>query len=343
MSDIVKPNVLVTISLLAVSIGNILFSVVPVYSIAFIGRALTGLGGSLIYVPGLRFLASNFPRNRFGQLSAILIAMNFVCVMLVNGPLALVSEIYGWRSVFLVSTVATVFSSLLLLWLGWNDVLTMKIRRGAMNIGINFLDSVKEGLSNKLAWPMFFRSFVSYGVFLSFQSLWAGPYMMIVLGMNRMEAGTSLVLMALASVIAGPIGGYLSDKVLKTRRKMIIAAMSLSTLCWIFLVVFINSLTSSTLRLLLILMGCFYGLASGVQTAQIKEVFPEEKAGIAMGLNGTCLTGGGAVLPMLFGFILGSELADPHLQFRTAFLLNLSLVFLATVASILAVETYQDN
>jgi sugar phosphate permease len=341
LADMIRPEVLIIASLLAISVGNFIFSVANHYFLALAGRFLTGLAGSLIYIPGLRLLATNFPPERFGQLSGTLMAMNSVCVMLVNGPLAITSEKYGWRTVFLISGIATmVVGVVFILTSGKNSKRQGNGQPYLRSSYKKLFYSSKVAFQNKLAWPMFVRSFMNGGVSMSFQTLWAGPYMMLVLGMSRVATGKVLVLMSVGTLLASPLGGYLSDKVLKSRRKLTVTTEVLSVFCWLFLFFNVDTISPFFLNAILFLMLFVRGLGVGPATAQVKEVYPSSMAGAAMGTNNLFMTGGGAIMPVVFGLIIGKEFSNPPLQFRNMFLLSSILLCLSSVVAYISVETF---
>lgn len=344
LSDVIPPEKLVSLSLAAIAVGNLLFALAPNIWVAVTGRFLTGLGGSCIYVPALKYAASRFPPDKFSQLSGILIAVNGLCAVMVNGPLAVLSEVRGWRAPFLVSAFATALLSFLLLALVTNQ--------GVFGLNkFHQLGSVAQGLKtytrvaalNKLAWPLFLRSFLTYGVSMSFQSLWAGPYMMKLLGMRRTEVGQALLLMSLGTTVASPIGGFLSDKVFKARKPIVVWTTFLCALTWLPIVLFVDKISRPVLIIDLVLMAVIGGLGAAAQTAQVKEIFRPEFAGTALGLNNLFLTAGGAVLPLLFGIIVGSTLSNQVLQFRKAFFLNMACMLGAWITSCVSIETYSPK
>lgn len=340
LADKLAPEVLIIVSLAGVTFANVLFTFANSLPVAIISRFITGLTGSLVYVPALRFTASNFPATKFSFFSSLLVSINGLCVIMVNGPLVILSEKYGWRSVFALSAAICFISAAILLVVYRVNKEDTKHKAHASDEGRSVFQEIKEVFNNKLAWPMFVRIFLSYGVTTSFQSLWSGPYMMGVLGMSRAATGKALALMSLATLIASPIGGYLADNVIKTRRLMVSWGLVWSALCWLPLVIFVDTISPFMLTLDLCAMAFGAGLGSGAQLAQVKEVYPPEVVGAAMGVNNTFLILGGAVLPTIFGFVIGSEITNPAKQFSNAFLLNVVCVAMAAIASFASVETY---
>lgn len=344
LSDKFLPEKLICISLILVSLGNIVFATTSNFYLALISRALTGFGGSLIYVPAMRYAVSYFPANKFGMLTGLLISINGLAVILVNGPLALVSEIYGWRISFLISATVTLLFGVVLKFLIKNNSTLVLDNTSSFSDGLKELgESSKTIIKNKYSRPMFIRSFLTYGVLITFQSLLAGPYMITFLGMSRIDAGKILVLMSVGTLIGSPIGGYLSDSIFKNRRKMSLIFIILSGICWIPLATMGNRMTPLMLTVILVVMGLLSGLSSSPQTAQVKEVFPKSVVGAGLGFNNLFMTGSGAIFPMLAGFMMGMGNVNPTVQFRNFFFISFIIMIIASIATYISVETYKKE
>jgi len=140
---------------------------------------------------------------------------------------------------------------------------------------------------------------------MSFQSLWGGPYLMQVLGQNQVQAGSTLMMISIGSILTPPIGGYLSDKILGTRKGIVLFSAALSTLCWVPIALMPGRITPGFLYGWLFLLGASGGLGvSGL--AMIKELFPVSLTGTVNGLNNFFTMAGGALYTVMVGLIIES-------------------------------------
>jgi sugar phosphate permease len=80
-ADLIKPEVLIVVSLFAGSMGNLLFILAPRFLLAIASRFIAGLTSSLIYIPSLRLLAAKYPPEKFGQVSGTLLAMSSLAMV----------------------------------------------------------------------------------------------------------------------------------------------------------------------------------------------------------------------------------------------------------------------
>ena len=159
-------------------------------------------------------------------------------------------------------------------------------------------------LSSGPFWFLAAWFFFSFSIFFSFAGLWGGPYLMHLYGLSKAEAGNILGMLALAMIVGSPFFSWLSDKVFRSRKKVIVLA-SIITLCLtIPLAFFPDAMNRPTLYLLCFLLGMFNSAVVVVGFTSAKELFPVEIAGTSVGLVNLFPFLGGAVAPPILGAIL---------------------------------------
>jgi sugar phosphate permease len=129
-------------------------------------------------------------------------------------------------------------------------------------------------LRSRQVWLLSAAAFIRYGIISAVQSIWAGPYLRVVMGVSPVMAGNILLLLTMGVIAGGPISGYLSDHVFGTRKW--IMAVATSGLCLILVVL-------SCFRVVCLpgiwLLFTVFGILSStgvLQFAQIKEHVPSE-------------------------------------------------------------------
>jgi len=83
------------------SAGGVAFGLADGYLTAFLGRALIGLGGSVLFIAILRFCANWYRPDEFARMSGLTMAVAGFGGILATTPLALAIEAVGWRTVLL--------------------------------------------------------------------------------------------------------------------------------------------------------------------------------------------------------------------------------------------------
>jgi hypothetical protein len=92
---------------------------------------------------------------------------------------------------------------------------------GAQSLGES-LSHLRFLLKKKDFWIIAYSTFCSYGIFAAFQALWAGPYLMEVMGLSAEHAG-NIILISNFSLLEA-LCGTVSDRLLETRKWIVVEA-----------------------------------------------------------------------------------------------------------------------
>jgi sugar phosphate permease len=135
-------------------------------------------------------------------------------------------------------------------------------------------------------------------------SLWAGPYLQNVYGLTKQTAGNIIMMFPLGMVFGCPLSGYISDKIMKSRKKVLLLGCFFHTLSYIPLVFFTHNLSVISLYYLFL----WYGLSGGFFVscfACAKETCAPRFAGTAMGSLNIFIFVGGAFYQQIMGIVIG--------------------------------------
>jgi sugar phosphate permease len=146
--------------------------------------------------------------------------------------------------------------------------------------------------------------FSYYGTFMGVGSLWAGPYLQHVYGLSKQAAGNIIMMFPLGMVFGCPLSGYISDKILRSRKKVLLLGCILHAVSYIPLVFFTGSLSIPGLYVLFL----WYGLSGGAFVscfACAKETCEPRFAGTAVGSLNIFIFVGGAFYQQVMGIVIG--------------------------------------
>jgi sugar phosphate permease len=130
-------------------------------------------------------------------------------------------------------------------------------------------------------------------VFASIQSLWAGPFLMEFLRLNPITAGNILLMLNLGYSFGAPCGGYVSDKLLKSRNKTVYFAYTIAACAALVLAELHASLSLGLLSGVFFVIG-FVNAFNQISFIHAKELMPEQISGSAMtGINFFGMMGAG--------------------------------------------------
>ena len=315
LSDSLGPRKIVAFFLVIAGIGSLLFGFAPSIEVAFLGRVLVGLGVSVVFIPTMKILSQWFRAREFASMAGILNAVGGAGVLAATWLLAVMTAHFGWRVSFNLIGVCT-FALVLVVWVvvrdrpgdkGWPTLAEVDhTGEGAAppprKIGL--WQGAKLVLSEKFFWPVAVWYFFDCGIFFGFGALWGGPYLMHVYGMSRSEAGAILSMIAWGMIVGSPLVGFLSDRILRSRKRVFILCTSLLVLEMIFLWAFPQGLSKPVLYVFFFLFTVCASSIVVVGFTTTKELFPVEIAGTSVGFVNLFPFLGGAIFMPLLGRVL---------------------------------------
>ncbi len=295
--DKVGPRSMMT-TLSAVGIfGAIIFSWADSMALGVTGRVLMGVGMACNLMGTYKLLTLWFSPRAFATLAGIVVALGTVGNMVATTPLVLLVGLVGWRSSFqLIAVINLVLTFLFFVIVRDSppqnshdsSATGMKIRTAFGNM--------VTLLRQKDFWIISFATFARYGIFAAFQALWAGPYLMEVMGYSALTAGNLIFLLNVGMILGAPCWGTVSDRLFNTRKWIIVAGSVVIVLTIITLVMIPSGTTMAVLALLFFCFG-FFNATGLLMYPHIKELVPVEMSGAAMtGINFFTMIGPAAFL-----------------------------------------------
>lgn len=310
LSDSWGPKKTIVLFSLVASIGAIGFGLAPYFGIAAVARAFVGFGLSAVFVSTMRIFAYWFHGAQMARVSGALMAVGGIGWYSATTPLAVLSEAFGWRS----ATVIVGILSLVVVFFIWRFVEDTPEKKGFPSIieegeavfqaRRNVFNDLRVILRNRSFWSIAIWFIMRGGALFGFFGLWAGPFLTDVYGLSKSTAGNILSMIAFAMIFVSPIIGHLSDKTLKSRKKILVWSSALNVLCFAFALYFFDRLGIAALYVLFFFMGVTISSVGVLAIVTIKELFPAEIAGTSMGTVNLFPFIGAIIFQPLMGFVL---------------------------------------
>ena len=317
LSDSIGPRRTVTFFLLIASVGSFIFGISPTIEIAFGGRILVGFGVSMVFIPTMKILSQWFRAREFALMAGVLNAVGGLGVMAATWLLALLTAELGWRFSFELIGGFTLAIALGV-WLivrdkptdmRWPTIQEIDGQQPSQNnaaVSVKLLEGARSVVTEKYFWPVAVWFFFDCGVFFGFGALWGGPYLTHVYGMSGTESGAILSMIAWGMIVGSPLLGFLSDRILKSRKKLFILCGSALAVVFLVLYLYPDSLTKGILALLFFLISVCSSAIVVLGFTTTKELFPLAIAGTSVGTVNLFPFLGGAVYMPLLGRVLDS-------------------------------------
>jgi predicted MFS family arabinose efflux permease len=268
-----------------------------------LSRILSGIGMSGNLMVMLSLLAVWFPVDRFALLSGMIVAIGTVGNLMAATPLALMSLWIGWRASFFVlaGINAVVVTAFIIVMrdhpLGYTRE---RQQSGSLTAGLGRLFRMYS------YWAISLAGFVRYGYFAAIQSLWAGPFLVYGLGLGEITASYAIFAMGVGYMVGLPLGGSISDSLLRSRKKVVLGSMII--FCLLVLIPPWWNERTSWWPIVLTFFGLGLTAAPGqILYAHMKELLPPSMLAQAMTAVNLFTILGAGVMTHLLGFVIGSK------------------------------------
>jgi sugar phosphate permease len=312
------------------SAGGVAFALADSYLAAFLGRALIGLGGSVLFIAILRFCANWYRPDEFARMSGLTMAVAGFGGILATTPLAVVVAATGWRDTMLgLGAFGAVLAALV--YLVARDSpreADLEPIEGVPTPGSPGLREVARNaravLRERETWLVGMMLFFGTGVNITVFGLWGVPYVVQTYGVSVARASTYTLAGSAGLLVGPPALGWLSDR-LGRRTPVMMAGQ----------VLFVGAFGTLALtgRPPLFVVGVVFFLAGSLAGtfalgyAVVKERHSGEASGVSTGAVNTLAFTGAAIFPTVMGAILdayatgqvGGTTAYSVLGYRYAF------------------------
>lgn len=357
LADTLGARITVSAGSLVAGCGSIMFGLAGTFAGASIGRALVGLGVSVVFVGLFKSNSVWFNDRNFGIISGLTLLLGNIGAIASAGPLAGLLKLYSWRSVFVALGGITLLLALLALVfirnrpedMGFPSLREMEGKASHPPRKQHWWNDLKSVVGTGAAWPVLWVDLGMVGSMLAFVGLWAIPFLRDVHGLGRSAAAVYTTSALAGFAVGSMLAGWLSDRI--GRRKPVIlagtilyavACLGLAYLPW-----HPGPVGIAQFAILGFSAGGFI-----VTFANAKEVVAPALSGMAVGLVNTGLFFGAAVMQPLFGWAMdlgwdgrvvnGLRVYAPA-DYHTGFLIMLAFAVLGVAGACRIRETRCRN
>lgn len=351
LTDTIGPRMVVTIFTIIAAAGGFIFGTASNAAMSMLGRALIGVGVGGVFVPSLKIFSGWFRASEFASLTGILLAISGLGGLSAALPLTYLVLFLGWRLSFVLLGAFSLFLALIC----WVVVRDRPEDKGwpPMEIEVDQSQPVASELPEDMGtfkrlglifrslnfWMITLALFFSGGVSLTFQGLWAVPYLIDAYGLSRAKAGGLLMLMPFGFAVGALVFGLLIDRLALNRKTVLICSMSLSIICWIILLFFGGRSSYLLVIPLFLILGLLGGGYLTVVMTITKELFPYWLIGTTIGLMNPAAFLATALYQPLTGFLLdrvgpldsGAYPLEAYQLVFIVFLISISIALIATI------------
>lgn len=228
MLDRFGPRRVQSALLACAALGSLLFSIAADILTLTFARALIGLGFAGGLMSGFKAIVLWVPESRRALANACVMSFGALGILVATLPVELAVQGFGWRAVFVGLAIITLAVAALILTVvpepdapGQGQRLKLQI----IALVAIYRDRVFWRLAPLLA--------ATAGTHIAIQTLWAGPWLRDVAGLDRIGAANHLMAMAIGFLIGILLSGAVADWLV--RRGVDLLTVMLGFLAFFFL------------------------------------------------------------------------------------------------------------
>lgn len=281
-------------------VGALTFASAQSLSALILARALLGIGMASNLMGTFKLLAAWFSPQRFATLGGLVFSVSMLGSLAAATPLVILTQTMGWRGAFALFAGLNLLLTAIL-WMKIQDMPPGSVQAsdtpvpGKGGLG-GLFQAITILLKKRDYWIISLAAGFRYGIFAAFQALYAGPYLMTTRGFSPLVAGNIILAMNLGVIAGGPIFGWVSDRVLHSRKKVIIGGLLGMVLALSGCGLAAQQGGALVMAILFTLLGIFSSFTALLYT-HIKEQVSFQQAGAAMtGINFFTMLAPGVVI-----------------------------------------------
>jgi NNP family nitrate/nitrite transporter-like MFS transporter len=260
-------------------------------------RLLAGVGMFVLWVVSINVASTVFPPTRRATATSVIISGYPAGYALGQLGTPRIADAVGWPGVFPVFGGAVLVTSLALY------VAVGRVSRFQTSTEPISPAGFKRVLGNRNVWMVLLVTILGYSLYMVFNS-WMPTYITRRFGVSLAESGAFVALFPAVGILARPLGGWLSDRVLAQRRRPVFAASFVGAT--VLAVAMFYSTTIAVLVALLVLTGVFIQLQIGLMYQSIQEFVDPGAAGTAVSLASVAGWLGSFVAPVVAGELVAT-------------------------------------
>ena len=288
LADRIGPRRVIAYWSMTAAVGCFIFGTAPSIGWATLGRALIGFGMGGVYVPTVKALSQWFSEKEFATMVGLLMSVGNFGAVVATTPLAWAAGTWGWRPTFFLIGGITLAMAILMLTITHDfprskhmDAQDNEIP-GKPSPGL--AGNMVTIISSTQFWLVAAIFFGVYGTAVTLQGLWATPFLMAVLEVERILASQLNMLIPIGVIIGAPFFGWLPNRFSLNKAHTLTFITAVYTLCWLAILLVFNRLGVVGYAVLFFVMGVVIGGLISTIWGIIRETTPAERLGLTSGI-----------------------------------------------------------
>jgi predicted MFS family arabinose efflux permease len=186
--------------LLCAALGAAVFATSTSLAGLWLGRALIGIGVSACLMAAFKAYRLWFAPQRQSQLASWMLVAGTAGALSATVPVTLALPLLGWRGIFWVVAALLLLVAAALFW-GLRGV-EQRFGQAAPGATPGAEGGYRRIFGSAYFWRMGVLGLANHGIFFALQTLWAGPWLMTVLGKTQQQTANILFIFNLVLLLS---------------------------------------------------------------------------------------------------------------------------------------------
>ena len=263
--------------LMVAAVGAVMFAMGTSAFMLIVGRGLVGVGVSACLMAALKANVLWFPKEKIPVVNGVIFAFGTMGALSTTVPLEMVIQSIDWRTVFWWLAGMSVLSGVLILVLVPDRTQQGPMVAPGKSSFSNQVSELKLVYGSPYFWRLAFMVFLHNGVFLSYQALWAVPWLRDVAGLDRSGVADAMFMFNVGMFVGVLSIGLVAERLQKIGVPTIVPAVTGITLSICVQALFAAEWVDYP-ALLCLLFG-YFGSTATLAYAVLNQKFPEKLTG----------------------------------------------------------------
>lgn len=187
--------------------GSALFAVGGDFTTLALGRGLMGIGVAGCMMGAFQATALWWTKDRLPLVNMVITFAGALGALTATIPVQFVSDLWGWRAVLWAVALLIVLCAVM--------IYLVVPERAAQSTGETWWSQIAafpQICASRWFWGVGLLMFVSSGLFLSYQTLWAVPWFRDVAGLDPDGVGSAMLALQFGMLVGAAVLGLIADK-----------------------------------------------------------------------------------------------------------------------------------
>lgn len=313
--DLIEPGFVIGTGSLLSGIGAFVCGISNNLAIGSLGRVISGIGSSQIYISSMKCFSNWFELKDFGLCGGWYGVLASCGSIISQWPLSAYAELVGWRWAYhTIGFVSVFFSICSYIFIRGNPE-TFGYERvnydstppvpDCKGKCVQLKENVKIVLKNTDFWICALWIIAINGPFFDISGMWGGPFLTNIMGYSSQKSGLSLLGISIASMVFGALLPYVSN-CLKTKKWIVFGLNIIGTLILIPFILIPKKLSFWAITIMFAIYSTCSNTLTSLVYPLVREYFPATAAGTSVGFSNAFAFLTASVSQLVSGFIIKS-------------------------------------